>query len=70
MTLEDEKVIYNETNSAMYKAFAQKSVPDGAICFFATDPTCLGKGIGTQLLEELSRHAKGKLIYLYTDDDC
>ena len=62
--------IYEETNKAMFETFASKTLPDGEICFLATDPSIHGRGIGTQLLEELSRREKGKLIYLYTDNDC
>lgn len=62
--------IYDEANKAMYQKYLNRAIPDGEICFLAADPTIHGKGIGTKLLEELSRREKGKLIYLYTDDNC
>lgn len=62
--------VYDMANKAMLKEFAKRAVPNGEICFLATDPTVHGKGIGTKLLDELSRREKGKLIYLYTDDNC
>jgi GNAT superfamily N-acetyltransferase len=62
--------IYDEANKAMFQKYVNRAIPDGEICFLAVDPTIHGKGIGTQLLNELSRHEKGKLIYLYTDDYC
>ena len=62
--------IYNEANKAMLKEYIKKVEPDGEICFLVADPSIQGKGIGTLLLDELSRREKGKLIYLYTDDNC
>lgn len=62
--------IYDEANKAMFQKYVNRAIPDGEICFLAVDPTIHGKGIGTQLLNELSRREKGKLIYLYTDDYC
>lgn len=61
---------YDTANAAMLKEYTKKTNPDGEICFLAADPTIQGKGIGTQLLNELARREKGKLIYLYTDDNC
>ncbi len=62
--------VYDMANKAMFKEFVKRTVPNGEICFLAADPTEHGKGIGTKLLDELSRREKGKLIYLYTDDNC
>jgi GNAT superfamily N-acetyltransferase len=62
--------IYDEANKAMLNDYLKNANPDGEICFLAADPTIQGKGIGTLLLEELGRLEKGKLIYLYTDDNC
>ena len=62
--------IYDEANKAMFNNYVSRTIPNGEICFLAANPTIHGKGIGTQLLEELSRREKGKLIYLYTDDNC
>lgn len=63
-------VRYDTANAAMLKEYIKRANPDGEICFLATDPTVQGKGIGTQLLNELAKREKGKLIYLYTDDNC
>ena len=62
--------IYDEANKVMFKEYAKKASPDGEICFLAADPTIQGKGIGSMLLKELEKREKGKLIYLYTDDNC
>lgn len=62
--------IYDEANKVMFNIYSKKANPDGEICFLAADPTIQGKGIGTLLLEELYSREKGKLVYLYTDDNC
>lgn len=62
--------IYDRTNKIMLEKYQKKANPDGEICFFAVDPTIQGKGIGTMLLDELDKKEKGKLVYLYTDDNC
>lgn len=61
---------YDTANTAMLKEYVKRANPDGEICFLAADPTIQGKGIGTLLLNELEKRQKGKLIYLYTDDNC
>jgi GNAT superfamily N-acetyltransferase len=61
---------YDAANKSMLREYMKRANPDGEICFLAADPTIQGKGIGTQLLSELARRKKGKLIYLYTDDNC
>jgi len=61
---------YDTANAAMLKEFKKRANPDGEICFLAADPAVQGKGIGTLLLKELGRREKGKLVYLYTDDNC
>lgn len=61
---------YDSANADMLKEYVKTADPDGEICFFAADPTIQGKGIGTKLLNELAIREKGKLIYLYTDDNC
>ncbi len=50
--------------------FCQKNNPDGEIIFFAADPDCKIKGIGTALLSAFEKDESGKLIYLYTDNAC
>lgn len=62
--------IYDEANKKMFKEYLKRANPDGEICFLAADPTAQGKGIGTRLLKELEKREKGKLIYLYTDNNC
>lgn len=62
--------IYDEANKVMLGKYLKSAKPDGEICFLAADPTIQGKGIGTQLLNELTKREKGKLIYLYTDSNC
>lgn len=62
--------IYDTANKTMFDNFVKSAAPDGEICFLAADPAVHGKGIGSKLLDELSRREKGKLIYLYTDDNC
>ena len=59
--------VYDEANIQMLKEFKKFHKPNGEIIFFAVDPDIKGKGIGTLLLNELEKEAKGKLIYLYTD---
>lgn len=61
---------YDSANAAMHKKYIKRATPDGEICFLAADPSIQGKGIGTRLLNELAMREKGKLIYLYTDDNC
>jgi GNAT superfamily N-acetyltransferase len=58
---------YDAANKAMLAEFKTASVPDGELNFFAVDPEMNGKGIGSQLLAELERREKGKLIYLFTN---
>ena len=61
---------YDAANAAMLKAYEKRANPDGEICFLAVDPAIQGKGIGTKLLDELTKREKGKLVYLYTDNNC
>ncbi len=61
---------YDETNKAMLSEYLTNHTPDGEICFLAVDPTTHGKGLGTLLLNELSKRESNKLIFLYTDSNC
>ena len=61
---------YDTANVAMLDKYKERANPDGELCFLAADPAIQGKGIGTKLLNKLAEHQKGKLIYLYTDDNC
>ena len=62
--------VYSETNDKMLAEFEETNSPDGEMNFLAVDPKLNGKGIGTVLLNELSKREKGKLIYLFTDSGC
>ena len=62
--------VYTETNDKMLAEFKETNLPDGEMNFLAVDPKLNGKGIGTVLLNELSKREKGKLIYLFTDSGC
>ena len=61
---------YDAANESMLKSYKKRENPDGEICFLAADPAILGKGIGTKLLDELSKREKGKQVYLFTDNNC
>jgi len=54
----------------MLAEYKQTHSPDGEIIFLAANPDVKVKGIGTMLLNELANKAKGKEIYLYTDNAC
>ena len=58
---------YEDVNIEMLETFKKDNQVDGEINFFAVDPKCKGKGIGTLLLNELEKQEKGKQIYLYSD---
>lgn len=59
--------VYHKTNKGMLGDFLRQHQPDGELNFFAIDPTIMGKGLGTLLIDELARLETGKLIYLFTD---
>lgn len=61
---------YDTANEEMHREFTARCDPDGEIGFFVTDPDLCGQGIGTLLLQELSRREKGRTVYLYTDSCC
>ncbi|MBO0471806.1 GNAT family N-acetyltransferase [Enterococcus sp. DIV0242_7C1] len=61
---------YDVANKEMFEEYSKDITPDGEICFLATDPTIHRKGIGTILINEISKRERNKLIYLYTDDNC
>ncbi|GHP14432.1 N-acetyltransferase [Lentilactobacillus fungorum] len=58
---------YNEANQKMLANYQNLSKIDGELNFFAVNPDVVGKGIGTNLLNEFERQIPGKTIYLYTD---
>ena len=61
---------YNQANQEMFAAYTQHYRPDGEIRFLAADPDSEVKGVGTYLLQELSKREAGKEIYLFTDTNC
>lgn len=62
--------LYDSINQEMLAEYKQTHSPDGEIIFLAANPDVKVKGIGTMLLNELADRAKGKEIYLYTDNAC
>ena len=62
--------LYDTANKEMLEKYKMKYTPDGEIRFLAANPNINGKGIGTLLLQELSRREPGKRIYLFTDTNC
>lgn len=62
--------VYDTINQEMLAQYKKTHTPDGEIIFLAANPDVKIKGIGTMLLQELERQAKGKEVYLYTDDAC
>lgn len=66
----DGVIPYDNANDTILNAYNKSSNADGEICFLAADPNIQGKGIGTRLLDELAKREKGKLLYLFTDDNC
>ena len=62
--------LYDKANKLMLKRFMKAHSPKGEICFLAADPKVQGKGVGSMLLGELEKRESGKLIYLYTDNNC
>ena len=61
---------YNDANARLLKQCSNSSNVDGEIVFLAVNPKLQGKGIGSLLLAELEKRAKGKRLILYTDDGC
>lgn len=61
---------YDLANEELLADYCAENNPDGEIIFFAVDPACKGKGIGSALLNKFSQDVKSKQIYLYTDSAC
>lgn len=62
--------LYENTTKEQLAHYLKSNTPDGEIIFFAADPDCKIKGIGTVLLNALEEKEKGKIFYLYTDNAC
>ena len=60
--------VYDATNRAMKATL--RSEPDVELVFFAIDPACKGKGVGTKLLAAFERACAGMDMFLRTDDAC
>lgn len=58
---------YDTANQKMLTAYLNEHQPDGELNLFAVKPNIIGRGIGTRLLNQLSKDEAGKQIYLYTD---
>lgn len=61
---------YNQANKEMFAKYAGHYQPDGEIRFLAADPDSKIRGVGSYLLNELSRREAGREIYLFTDTNC
>lgn len=61
---------YDAVNRELFAAYRKQYSPDGEIIFLAANPEAKTKGIGTLLLQELTRREPGKRVFLYTDDAC
>jgi len=63
----DASDTYDSVNQALQSAFLKSTQADGELNFFAVDPSMVGNGLGTTLLNELETLEKGKTIFLFTD---
>lgn len=63
----DDSTAYEKANAKMLNGLRSRTRPDGELSFFAVHPERNGHGIGTLLLQELSRLEPGKLIYAFSD---
>ncbi len=61
---------YGEANADMLAEFSKTASPDGEIYLLAVSPDMQNEGVGTLLIEELSRRHIGSLVYLFTDSGC
>lgn len=59
---------YDAANRAMKASL--RSEPDVELVFFAIDPACKRKGVGTKLLAAFERACAGMDMFLRTDDAC
>lgn len=61
---------FNIANEDMLTKYKKEVELDGEIHLFATDPNSPLKGVGSFLLNELSKIADSKRLFLYTDSCC
>ncbi len=61
---------YGAACEELLREYKSHEDPDGEIVYLAVDPAVEGEGIGTAILQEYEHREKGKLVYLYTDDQC
>lgn len=61
---------YLNVNEKMLKAYDSEESLDGEISFIVANPDLGKKGIGTLLLQELSKREPGKKVYVFTDEGC
>ena len=66
----DSAGIYDNVNKEMLENYKKTNNPDGEIRFLTANPDIKIKGIGTKLLNEFEKREKGKVVYLFTDDQC
>lgn len=67
---EDYLQQYDQANAALLKQYLSNYQPAAEILLLATNPTIQRRGLGSQLLTELSSLLPGQEVYLYTDDQC
>ncbi len=68
--VKDSVSSYDIANRKMLQNYMKKMNPAGEICFLAADSNLQGKGVGTYLIKELEQREAGKLLYLFTDNNC
>lgn len=61
---------YDRANAEMLAAYRERHDVDGELLFLAADPDSGARGVGTALLDALRDRARGRNLYLYTDDAC
>ena len=62
--------LYVINNKIMLDGLKKIRKIDGEIKFLACDPNCIGKGIGSKLLNEFEERNKNKNVILFTDSEC
>ena len=70
LTGKDGIGVYESANEELLEEYSRNNHYDGEISFLAADPNTQAKGIGTALLNELTRREAGKNVIVYTDTAC